>query len=324
MYGAHPCRQGVIRYKKNIKHDSVFLRGQSLSIILVYGAVRSIRWGEIGFCPNIIIIEYGKEDFIMARIMLDDDSGKVKKDALIYQKRNDTDSKAEYEKLDKKGKFQFFKDYYLQNILIVLALVIIGGYYLVKAVNKPQNILYIAIADDTFQEEELDRLEKAVETYLGLDGKKEVVTINTDYSYKNGKSSEQLQSYLYAGSCDVVIASEEGLKGWAEGGYFLEPDSSELVSFYKDLDDSDRIYSKVMEGAEIRGEKEMDDTEYNFGISIVNCEKYKKLGGKNGTAVAAISNSSRHQEEAAAFLQFLLDDDLKAGDVNPDFAGTGK
>ena len=50
----------------------------------------------------------------MARIFddsVEDEKSKVKKDGLIYQQRNDTDYKAEYEKLDSKGKFQFFKDY---------------------------------------------------------------------------------------------------------------------------------------------------------------------------------------------------------------------
>lgn len=257
----------------------------------------------------------------MAKVIKDDDSGRVKKDALIYQKRNDNDNKAEYEKLDQKGKLQFFKDYYLKTILIVLAIVVIGGYYILKAVTKPQNILYIAIADDTFDEKQIDQLEQDMETYLGLDGKKEVVSINVDYNHKNGQASHQLQSYLYAGSCDIVIASEEGFTGWAEGGYFLEPESSELVSFYKEQDDADRIYSKIIDGEEIRGEKEVDNAEYNFGISVVDCEKYKALGGKSKTAVAGISNSSKHQEEAVAFLQYLLNDDIQAGDVNPDFAG---
>lgn len=260
----------------------------------------------------------------MAKVIKDDESGKLKNDALIYQKRDDNDSKAEYEKLNKKGKFQFFKDYYLKTILVVLALVIIGGYYLVATMTKPQNALYIAIADDTFQEEQIKKLEKAIETYLGVDGKRQVVEINTTFSHRNGELSKQLQSYIYAGSCDVVIASEEGFRNWAQAGYFLEPESSDIVSFYKDVDEKDRIYTKIIDGQEIRGEKEADDTQYNFGISVKDCKKYKELNGVCPTAYAGIPNSSKHQEEAAAFLQYLLDDTLKEGDVNPDFAGNTK
>lgn len=260
----------------------------------------------------------------MAKIIKDDESGKLQKDALIYQQRDDNDSKTEYEKLDQKGKFRFFRDYYLKTIVIVLALVLIGVGYLVGAMTKPQNVLYVAIADDIFDDEQVEKLEEAVETYLGADGKKQVVEINTTYSHTSGESSRQLQSYFYAGSCDVVIASEEGFKSWAQLGYFLEPESSSLVSFYKDRPQQERLYVNVVDGEEFRGEKAVDKTQYNFGVSVKDCEKYKALKGLGETAYAGISNSSKHLDEAVAFLQFLLDDSLKEGDVNPDFAGASK
>lgn len=259
----------------------------------------------------------------MAKI-LDDDiengKSKVKKDGLIYQQRDDTNYKQEYEKLDKKGKFQFFKDYYLPTVLGVLALLLIGGYYIFNAVTKPHTVLYIAVSDDVFDEKKVRALERAVGTYLGLDNKHEVVTINTNFNYRNGKLSEQLQSYIYAGSCDIVICSEEGFEGFANAGYFLEPDTSETVSVFKEQQESDRYYYTVIDGEQIRGEKELDNTEYNFGIAIQDCAKYKALGGRNKKAILGVVNSSKKQEEAAAFLKFLLEDDLKDGDVNPEFA----
>lgn len=257
----------------------------------------------------------------MAKIAEDDDRGKVKKDALIYQKRKDTDSKEEYEKLDSNGKWQYFKDYYLKNILIVIVLVIVAGYYIIGVITKPTNTIYIAIADDTFSEEQIEQLEKDIATYLGLNSKKEVVSINVDYNSRNGQSDQQLENYLYSGDCDIVIASQEGFEYWAEGGYFLEPESSDIVSFYEDVPEEDRIYTTVIEGAEIRGEKETDENQYNFGVSVYESEKYKALGGKGKTAVAGIANSSKHQEEAAAVLQYILNNDIESGTVNPDFAG---
>ena len=75
----------------------------------------------------------------MARIFddsVEDEKSKVKKDGLIYQQRNDTDYKAEYEKLDSKGKFQFFKDYYLQTIVVIAVLVIVGGVVLIVVLTR--------------------------------------------------------------------------------------------------------------------------------------------------------------------------------------------
>ena len=162
----------------------------------------------------------------MARIFddsVEDEKSKVKKDGLIYQQRNDTDYKAEYEKLDSKGKFQFFKDYYLQTIVVIAVLVIVGGYYLYGSLTKPQTVLYVAVCDDNLDEKQVEKLEKAVGTYLGLDNKHEIVTINTDYNSSNGTLSEQLQSYIYAGTCDVVIAPKKGFMSYASAGYFRIP-----------------------------------------------------------------------------------------------------
>ena len=94
-----------------------------------------------------------------------------------------------------------------------------------------------------------------------------------------------------------------------------------MVSFYEELPDSDLIYTTVTDGAEIRGEKEADNNQYNFGVSVFNSEKYQVLGGKGKNAVAGIVNSSNHREEAAAALEYILKDEIKPGTVNPDFAG---
>ena len=180
----------------------------------------------------------------MARIFddsVENDKSKVKKDGLIYQQRDDTDYKKEYEKLDSKGKFQFFKDYYLPTIVVIAVIALVGGYFLYGALTKPQTVLYVAICDQNLDDKQVDKLEKAVGTYLGLDNKHEIVTINTEFNSKNGTLSEQLQSYIYAGTCDIVIAPKEGFTGYATAGYFFEPDSSDTVAAFKDWPKDKRI-----------------------------------------------------------------------------------
>ncbi len=259
----------------------------------------------------------------MAQTWKDDESGKVKSDALIYQQREEKNARETYEELDRKGKFQFFKDYYLGMVVGIAALAILLIFYYVQSMNKPQTALYVAVADDVFSDEKVKELEKAVETYLGLDGKRQKVEINTNYSYRNPRLSKQIQEYIYAGSCDVVIASEEGFKSWAQVGYFFEPETSDVVSIFKTREEKDKMYCRILDGAEIRGEKEEDTTEYNVGVSVQNCRKYKELEGNGKPAYVGVANSTKHPEEAAAFLEFLLDDEKKAGDVHPDFQVSG-
>lgn len=255
----------------------------------------------------------------MAQIWKDDKNDKVKSDALIYQQREEKNARDTYEELDRKGKFQFFKDYYLGMVVGFAVLAALLVFYYVQSMNKPQTVLYVAVADDVFSDKKVKELEKAVETYLGVDGTKQTVEINTNYSYNNPRLSKQLQEYIYAGSCDVVIASEEGFKSWAQVGYFFEPETSDTVSIFKTQEEKDKMYCRIYDGEEIRGEKEEDTTEYNVGVSVQDCQKYKALEGKGKSAYVGVVNSTKHPEEAAAFLEFLLDDGKKAGEVHPDF-----
>ncbi len=256
----------------------------------------------------------------MAREVLEEEKTKLEEDALIYSKRDPDGGKEEYEKLDRKGKLQFFKDYYLKTILAVILIAVFGGYYIAEAINKPHNVLYIAIEGDVFSSERVHQMELDIEKYLSL-GPKEKVVINTDFSSDNLQSWQQLQTYLYSGTADIVIANKEAFTRWAECGYFLEPDSSQDVAFYRELEKKDRLYTKYTTSEEFRQGKEEDDTMYNYGISIIDSEKYKSLGGLSDTAYAGICNASKHVDEAVAFLQYLLDDSIKAGSVNPEFAG---
>lgn len=251
---------------------------------------------------------------------IEDEKSKVKKDALIYQQRDDNDNEQAYQELDSQGKWQFFKDYYLKTVLLVAALLLVGGFYLYRAMTKPQTILYIAVSDDVLDSKQVKKLEEAVGTYLSLNPKHEVVTINTTFNHRDVRLNEQLQSMIYAGKCDVVISSKEGFEDLAIAGYFFEPDTSETVKIFESQKKENRYYYPVIDGAQLRGEKEKDDTEYNFGISVKECAKYRALKGLDQEAIIGIPNSTRKPEEAAAFLKFLLDDSLKAGDVDPDFA----
>ena len=122
----------------------------------------------------------------------------------------------------------------------------------------------------------------------------------------------------------VEIAPKKGFMSYASAGYFLEPDTSDTVALFKDWPEKKRLYCPVVDGEQIRGEKDFDTTKYNFGIEISGCKKYKELEGLGKSAYAGITNSSKKQEEAAAFLKFLTDDTLKDGDVNPDFAVQSK
>ena len=134
--------------------------------------------------------------------MLEDDSE-------IYQKREDglDANNGELKKLKGRQKREYFRQYYMGTVAVIVVVAILAVLFFKNAVEKkPQCALYIAIEDDVLDEEKVDDFEKAVEKYLNIDGEKEYVKID------NGTDSKQVQTYIYSGIIDVVIASEDTYK----------------------------------------------------------------------------------------------------------------
>ncbi len=243
-------------------------------------------------------------------------------DALIYQmlKEEDEQSTSQtFKNLSWKGKVQFFKDYYLKTVVAVVIFAILVGIVARDVWFRPQNILYVAVTDDKFDEQQIEKLQDAVQTYLAVNPKKYVVRIVTSYTTENAQSDQQLQTYLYAGSVDVIISPKKQFVYWAKGGYFYAPDNTPELSFYNDYPEDEKAYSNVKDGAAVRHEKEVDETQYNFGVSLKHSEKFKNLKGTSEDSYIGVVNSTKHMDEAVAFLQFMLDNNIHAGDVSPEF-----
>lgn len=102
----------------------------------------------------------------------------------------------------------------------------------------------------------------------------------------------------------MVIAPKKGFMSYASAGYFLEPDTSDTVALFKDWPEKKRLYCPVVDGEQIRGEKDFDTTKYNFGIEISGCKKYKELEGLGKSAYAGITNPPRNRRKRLLFLSF--------------------
>jgi ABC-type glycerol-3-phosphate transport system substrate-binding protein len=184
---------------------------------------------------------------------------------------------------------------------------------------KPRTVLYIAVADDRFNTKKLENFEKQLEKYLGANGKTDVVVVNTDFDSTNLQSLTHMQTYAAAGTIDVLIANKKGYSQWAQGGYMLDPESSNLVSFYQSYAKEDRLYTEYETGPEIRGEKKPSHKKYNFGIRITSGSKYRLMGSIANEMYAGIPVEAKHKQAAAEFLKFMMNDHLKLGTVDQKF-----
>lgn len=88
----------------------------------------------------------------------------------IYQKRTEETKKKDIENLSQKGKWQYFKDYYLKIAVIgLIAIVFLAVFAVQAATRKPTNALYIVIQKDALDENRVEAFKAALEKHMGLD-----------------------------------------------------------------------------------------------------------------------------------------------------------
>jgi len=225
----------------------------------------------------------------------------------IYTKRTD-ESYAEYAKnLKGRKKAQYFADYYLKFV-IAAVIVTVGIIYFVRDVTapKPSIVLSVAIEGDSIDDANFAKFAEIIEDELNLDTEHERVDVFGTIS------DIQLQTLLYTSQADVVISTEEKFQKWAETGYFLEPGSTEELSFYNGLPEDQKYYSQYISSEGLYNSEQIKDAEpdgttlYNYGIYLTGTDKYaKELGGLMESPVAGISVSSGNIGYAVAFLKYM-------------------
>lgn len=251
----------------------------------------------------------------MAMQFSKEDQEKLKNDkSEIYRKRTEETNREDVENLSKKGKWEYFKQYYLKGLIVVIvvAVLLIAG-AIQAATKKAATSLYIAVQKDIINEEDVPALESAIGKYLGMDPKDEVVKIDVS------PDDKQLQAYFYAGTADILIADEKTFQRWGESEYFFDSNTSKKVAFYKNYDEKYQFKTQYITGEDILNNtkteasdtKASDKTEYNCGIYLSDSQKYRQMGGQLDKPVLGIATSTKHIEYATQFAKYMMDNNKK-------------
>lgn len=230
--------------------------------------------------------------------------------AEIYKKRTRESEAEERKNLTTKEKIQNFQYYYLKSCLIALVIIAMIGMQIYDQITKDKVSLFIIVQNDVLTDETIKEVEKELAEYLNF-RKGEVVRIsqNTD--------NYQIQTYLYSGTADMIIASEEDFSEWAVSDYLFNQNVHKQVAFYADYAEEYHYYSKIITGEDIRSNtkdtnvKPSDPTEYYCGVSLKDSEKYKQIGGLIQKPVVGINYAAKHEEDAKKVVQYLMDNSQK-------------
>jgi len=194
-------------------------------------------------------------------------------------------TKEKWSELDAKGKFQFFKDYYLLKTVIIVAVVVLLGSIIWAVVKpKPTSIKGILILDSLLDETEVNNYFEGIVKDMGLDTSKYTYSVYDDYSSNASSDVTAVSTLLYAGTIQVVIATTDVIDRYAQNEILL--DMSNLPSDIKAaLSEEDLHYSTIVEtddfGKEIEGGKE---TKILSGINLTN-SKFINATDTNGYGV---------------------------------------
>ena len=237
----------------------------------------------------------------MAVHFSDEEKEKLKQDkASIYEDHTDEAIKEETKNLSWKGKLKQFQHYYLKGVIIAVVIIAMIGLQVYDAVTKADVLLFICVQGDVIDDDNVEKIQKALNEYLGYQDGKETVRLSLD------GDDQQIQTFLYSGTADLLICSEENLEKWGHAGYF-----------YSEYPEKYRRYTQYISGEDVRSNttdknmKASDKTQYFTGLSLEDSDKYKQLGGMLPDPVIAMSNESKHPEDAEKIIRYLMDNSLK-------------
>lgn len=130
--------------------------------------------------------------------------------------------KEKWDELDGHQRWQYFKDYYLFMTVVVMALVGIAA-FLFWHFWKPQAeyVLYVAVMDDSMDEDEINKLQKRLEERYHADGKQKKVMIDDNF-YTREDGISKLEVYLRNEQVDVIIADKEVFQNLAGYGFLQD------------------------------------------------------------------------------------------------------
>lgn len=230
-----------------------------------------------------------------------------------------------------KQKWQYFKDYYLLTVVIVLVAAIFIGAFLYNYVSAKENAFYaIMLNASSYDENEWFANEYMLAA--GIDTDKCQVIFDDASFYKLNSNDEvsyttmqKLQTYAGAGQLDAMLGTGEEFKYFANGVVFMdlhnllsEEQLAKYEPYFYYVDDA--LLNKADENAKnqltidttnIPDPRKPEDMEQPTPVAIY-VESSDKLNqsfyfpnAEDGIAIGIYSNTS-HPENAVSFIEYLL------------------
>ena len=142
-------------------------------------------------CIKRFIVE--RRTITLAVHFSDEEKEKLKQDkASIYEDHTDEAIKEEIKNLSWKGKLKQFQHYYLKGVIIAVVIIAMIGLQVYDAVTKADVLLFICVQGDVIDDDNVEKIQKTLNEYLGYQDGKETVRLSLD------GDDQQIQTFLYS------------------------------------------------------------------------------------------------------------------------------
>lgn len=225
--------------------------------------------------------------------------------ASIYAPREEKSEKQKLKEMNFKEKAAYLRDYYLVKTLVGLAILGFAVYFTYTIVSpKPVTLLDAAIVNYSLSDETVNKITEDMNNLLVKNPKKENIMIDASFYLGNGSdtseftmgSIQKLQTYMYSGEIDVVIAPESVFQSYARSGYLSKLTDvlpTELLTSF-----SDSIFNSPTDDNPVAGA---------YGVYLDKATLFKDISNDADKPVLGILVNSKHQDNGAAFIKYLFD-----------------
>lgn len=235
--------------------------------------------------------------------VLDDNAG-------IYQKREKQTEKQKFGELHGKDKWQYFKDYYLKILIgIIIAIVLVIYFvYSIWQSKKNNSVLYVAVTDQYFSEEDVTKLEDSFGEYIGKTSEYDTILFDTSYylSSYDYSSMEKIQAMIVAGDIDIFIAPESYFLNYTLSGVMQPLNEclpTDLVSSLK----NDFFIGNIRAETDDSGNDILGPSEA-YGIYVDKTPLYKDAYKSTERIIMGIIVTSKNKDNAVEFIRFIFNE----------------
>ena len=230
-------------------------------------------------------------------------------DAALYSHKEDVSEKEKWAAMSKKERWQYFADYYLGKIVVIIIVVaVVGSILHTMLTPKPEVVLSVAVVEDAVNQALYENLQVKFNEAIALDEETQQTVFDTAYNFSNGdyQSWQKFSMYNMVGDLDITLMSRSLFEEYAPGGYF-SPVALHLSSgLYASL--SEYLLETMQQDEE---GNLIPDSETIYGIELSSTWLYDGLQ-KEEPMVLVINAAPENVENIERFLTLLFfPDDVK-------------